>query len=104
MGSGGKAGQEWDSDLYFRQAAATHFSLEWNFVPRKMEFKGWVTDSAKSSIQGITDDEVLILVRDLKRMVPRQAHKWIDWDQTRKEQGTWPTKTMVSGSKMKRLQ
>ena len=29
-------------------------------------------------------------------MVPRQAHKWIDWDQTSKEQGNWPTKTMVS--------
>ena len=29
-------------------------------------------------------------------MVPRQAPKWIAWGQTRKEQGTWPTKTMVS--------
>ena len=47
----------------------------------------------KSSIQGITDHEVLTQVVDLERMVPRQAHKWIDWDQ---EHRTWPTRTMVS--------
>ena len=36
----------------------------WNeiFVPRRMEFTGWITDYTKSSIQGITDDEVLMLV------------------------------------------
>ena len=61
-----------------------------------MEFKGWVTDYSKSSIQGITDDEVATLVSGLQRMAPQQAHNWIDLDQTRKEQGTWPTKTMVS--------
>ena len=70
----------------------------WNeiFVPRRMEFTGWITDYTKSSIQGITDDEVMTLVSDLEKMVPRQAHKWIDWSQTRKEHGTWPTKTIVS--------
>ena len=35
-------------------------------------------------------------MKDLERIVPQQAHKWIDWDQTAKEQGAWPTKTMVS--------
>ena len=49
---------------------------------KMMEFKGWVTDYSRGSIQGIT--------------VPEQAHKWIDWNQTRKEQETWPNKTMVS--------
>ena len=29
-------------------------------------------------------------------MVPDQFHKYIDWDQTRTEQGTWPTKTIVN--------
>ena len=66
------------------------------FVPRKMEFKGWVTDYSNGSIQGITDDGGPKLLSDLERMVPQQAQKWIDWDQTRKEQGTWPTKSMVS--------
>ena len=33
---------------------------------------------------------------DLETMVPQQAQKWVDWDQTRKEQGTWPTKMMES--------
>ena len=31
-------------------------------IPRRMEFKGWITDFTKSSIQGIIDDEVLMLV------------------------------------------
>ena len=61
-----------------------------------MEFKDWVTDYTKSRIQRISDDEVSILVKDSETMVPQQAHKWIDWDQTRKEERTWPTKTMVS--------
>ena len=50
----------------------------------------------KGSLRGITDDEVSKLVSDLERMVPRQSHQWIDWDQTRKEQGNWPINTMVS--------
>ena len=29
-------------------------------------------------------------------MAPDQYQKYIDWDQTRTEQGTWPTKTIVS--------
>ena len=28
------------------------------FTPRKMEFKGWITDYSKGNLQGITDDEV----------------------------------------------
>ena len=62
--------------------------LENLFVSRMMEFKGWVTDVSQSSIQGITDDE--------ENMVPPKAHKWIVWDQTRKEQETWPMKMMES--------
>ena len=61
-----------------------------------MEFKGWVTDVSQSSIQGITDDDVSTMVMDLENMVPQKAHKWIVWDQTRKEQGTWPMKMMES--------
>ena len=64
----------------------------WNelFIPRKMEFKGWVTDSSKASLQGVTDDEVAKLLGDLERTVPQQAHKvdWLGPNQARnKEQG-----------------
>ena len=51
-----------------------------NFILRKMEFKGWVTDYSRGSIQGITDSEVQKLVSDLERMVPQQAPKWVDWE------------------------
>ena len=61
-----------------------------------MEFRGWVTDYYESSFQGIIDDEVTKPLSALERMVPQQAQKWIEWDQTKKEQGTWPRKIMVS--------
>ena len=44
----------------------------------------------------VTDSEVEKLVSDLERIVPQQAPKWVDWDQTRKDPGTWPTKMVVS--------
>ena len=50
----------------------------------------------KVVFKGSLTMKVLMLVSDLEKMVLRQAHKWNDWDQTRKEQETWPTKTMVS--------
>ena len=49
----------------------------------------------KCSYQALTDTEVSNF-RDLQRMVPNEFHKHIDWDQTRTEQGTWPTKIMVN--------
>ena len=64
------------------------------FVPRKMEFKGWVTDYTRSSFQGITLDEVMRLIVDLQKMVPNEFHQYIDWNQTRTEQGQ--TKTIVN--------
>ena len=51
-----------------------------------MDFEGWMTDHTRS-LQGITDDEVLMLVSYLEKMIPTQAHQGIDGDQTRKEQG-----------------
>ena len=62
------------------------------FVPKKMEFKGWVTDYTRSSFQGITLNEVV----DLQKMVPNEFHQYIDWNHTRAEQGDWPTKTTVN--------
>ena len=66
------------------------------FVPRKKKFKGWVTDCTRSSFQGITLDEVMRFIVDLQKMVPNEFHRYIDWDQTRTEQGNWPTKTNVN--------
>ena len=65
-------------------------------IPRKMEFKGWIADYTRGGLQGIANERVLKLIMDLEKMIPRQAHQWIDWDQTRKEQGNWRPKTMVS--------
>ena len=59
------------------------------------KFKGWITDFTESSLQGITDEQIIKFLDDLAKMVPQQGQKWIDWDQSRKEQGTWPTWIMV---------
>ena len=66
------------------------------FIPRKMEFKGWVTDYTRSSFHGITNEEVMVFIVDLLKIIPGQFHWYIDWDKSRKEQGSWPTKTNVN--------
>ena len=66
-----------------------------DIIPRKMEFKGWVTDYT-SSFQGITFDEVVLFIVDLQKMVPNEFHQYIDWHQTRREQGNRPTKAIVN--------
>ena len=40
------------------------------FMPRRMEFKGWVTDYKQCRYQGLTDTEVLNFINDLHNMVP----------------------------------
>ena len=57
------------------------------FIPRKMEFKGWVTDYTKWSFQGLTVNEVMTFIGDLQKMVPNEFHLYIDWNKTRTEQG-----------------
>ena len=39
------------------------------FIPRKMGFKGWLTDYKKCSYQGLTATEVSNFIRDLQKMV-----------------------------------
>ena len=58
------------------------------FLPRKMEFKGWVTDFKQCSHQGLTGSEVANFIKDLHRMIPDQNQKYFDWYQPRTEQGT----------------
>ena len=66
------------------------------FIPRKMEFKGWITDYTRSSLQEITHDEVTVFIVDWQKMVPEEFHQYIDWDQSKKDQGNWPTMTIVN--------
>ena len=65
-------------------------------IPRKMELKGWITDYKRCSFQGLTANKVTNFFGDRQQMVPNEFHKYIDWDKTRTEQGTWPTKTFVN--------
>ena len=51
--------------------------------------------ASSAGTKGLTDTEVLNLIKDLHKMVLDTLKK-IDWEQTRNEQGTWPTKITVS--------
>ena len=62
----------------------------------KLEFKGWITDYTRSSLQGMTHDEVVVLIVDLQKMVPGELNPKIDWDQSKKVQGNGPTKIIVN--------
>ena len=57
------------------------------FMPRRMEFKGWVTDYKQCSYQGLTETEVSNFINDLHQMVFDPLKKYVDWEQTRTEQG-----------------
>ena len=52
-----------------------------------MEFKGLVTDYKRYSFEGLTADEVTNVIGDLQKMVPNDFRQFIDWSQTRTEQG-----------------
>ena len=47
-------------------------------------------------MEGLTNNEVTNFISDLQKMVLNEFHKHIDWDQTKTEQGNWPTKTFVN--------
>ena len=65
-------------------------------MQRKMEFKGLVTDDKQCGYQGLTETEVSNFIKDLHQIVPDPFKKYVDWERTKTEQGTWPTKTMVN--------
>ena len=60
-----------------------------------MEFKGWITDFQQCSLQVIAMEEIKDFIDDLEEMIPESSHKYIDWEQTKSEQGHWPTKNTV---------
>ena len=50
----------------------------------------------RCSFQGLTVNEFMNFIGDLQKMVPSEFQQYIDWDQTRTEQGNWSTKTIVN--------
>ena len=69
-------------------------------MPRKMEFKGWVTDYKQCSYQGLTETEVSDFIKDQR--VPDPFIKYVDWEQTKTEQGAWLKKNWsICGSAMR---
>ena len=77
----------------------------WNemFIPRRMDFKGWFTDYTKSSIQGITDVNVLNLVSDVRKWFHGMPTSGLTGTRPRKNKGHgWPRRWSVCGSKVKR--
>ena len=61
-----------------------------------MEFKERVTETTQRIQSGITEGQKTKFLTDREKMVPQHALKWVDWDQSRKEQGTLPRKILVS--------
>ena len=53
------------------------------FVPRKMEFTGWITDFTRSSFQGTKKDEVAAFVVDLIQIIPRSKVCGLGTDKNR---------------------
>ena len=90
-GSGSDVSTAVGSGAFARPPQGMAVRLNELLLPRRLEFKGWVTDHKQCRYQGLTDTEVSILTSDLHKMVPD-----IDWEQTKNEQGTWPTQIMVS--------
>ena len=83
------------SGTFARPQPGTATRYDENYVPRKMEFKGWITEYTRSSFQGTTIDEVAAFVVDLIQIIPR-SKVLRTWEQRRTEQGSWSTKTLVS--------
>ena len=68
----------------------------------KYSFQGRWNSKAGSLITqdavflGLAGDEVMKFNGDLQKMVPNEFHQKIHFNQTRSEQGNWPTKTIVN--------
>ena len=102
-GSGGTVGSEVStavgkgpSGTFARPPPGVAVRLNDLFLPRRMEFKGWVTDNKQCRYQGLTDTEVSNLINDKHQMAPDELKQCTDWEQTRTEQGTWPTQITIS--------
>ena len=72
------------------------FFVDKILIPRKVEFKGGMHLFHSQNIQGIPHSQVKTVLEDLEKMIPQDVRKWIDWEQTKSDQGPWPRKIMVS--------
>ena len=72
---------------------AVRWKSEW--VPRKFEIKGWITDWEKH-IQGIQDDEAKKIMNDICSAMVAEVKANIKWEHSKENQGPWPRKTMVN--------
>ena len=74
------------------------------FVPRKMEFKGWVTGYKRCGLEGLTNDEVTNFISDLQKKVPNEFHEHVDWDQQRQNKGIGrPRRSSICGSRERQI-
>ena len=48
------------------------------------------------NLQEILDDQLRTILEDLERLMPLEVKKWMDWDQTKDNEGSWPKTNMVS--------
>ena len=55
------------SGTFARPPSAIAAQYQSYFIPRRMEFKCWITDHRKCSLQGITMEEIKDFVADLEK-------------------------------------
>ena len=66
------------SGTFARPPPGIDLPLDDFLMPRKMEFKGWVTDYKQCGYQVPTETEVSNFIKDLHQMVPDQYQKMAD--------------------------
>ena len=78
MGSGSTVCSEASTGVNIARPPALASRYNEISMSRKMELKGCITDNT-SSFQGITDEEVMVFIVDLQKVIPGQFHQYIDW-------------------------
>ena len=54
--------------------------------------KGLNPDFTLKNIQRMPDSQVKTVLADLEKMIPQEVRKWVDWEQTKSDQGPFPRK------------
>ena len=86
-------------DLGLSAQPPTIFCGMWQseWVPRKIEIKGWKTGLVeKTQIQGIQDDEATKIMDDISAAMVAEVKAKINWEHLKENQGPWPRKTIVN--------
>ena len=53
-------------------------------------------DGQKITSSVVSKEWIQNFIADMEKMILERSHKYFDWEQTKSEQGPWPTKNMVS--------